>query len=374
MEKFLSWFALKSVPGVGNLLFSRLIRRFRSPGEVFMASYEELLSVRGITRHLARAIQRHNVGDEVKREIELAERKGYRIITLSAPEYPPLLLQIPDPPPFLYVYGDMGNSAKSIAVVGSRTATAYGISAATSLAAELAERDITVISGMAKGVDTAAHDGAVMAKMGKGKTIAVLGSGLERIYPRENHRLFHKISENGAVISEFHLKAEPEAHNFPIRNRIIAGISLGTVVVEAGRKSGALITAEFALEYDREVFAIPGNIHSFKSVGSHELIKNGAKLVTNVQDILDELPHIIREHIASKNISQSKILDKLPPLSSEELLVFKELGPYPVHIDDLAQKTSVEPGKLSGILLQLELRGIVRQEPGMLFSIEVKMF
>lgn len=368
MENLLPWFALKSVPGIGNLIFKRLTDRFGSPEQVFNASQKELLEVQGINSRLAAAIQTHNSADQDRAEIALAAQKGYRIVTLSDPEYPPLLLQINDPPPFLYVYGDLSHSARSIAVVGTRNATRYGISAAIEICQELAALNITVVSGMARGIDTAAHDGALM---GKGKTIAVLGSGLERVYPFENMKLFHKIAQNGAVISEFNLTAGPAPHHFPIRNRIISGISLGTVVVEASGKSGALITADFALEQGREVFAVPGSIRSFKSIGPHKLIRQGAKLVANAQDITDELPQAVKGHIARKSLRQDDILTGLPALSSDEALVFESLGPYPIHIDDLVRKISMEPGKLSSILMQLELKGIVQQSPGKLFSIEM---
>jgi len=368
-EKILPWFALKSVPGIGNHFFKRLINRFKLPERVFKASYEELAEVRGMTHRLVSAIQQHKFPDWIRKEIDLVAEKGYKIVTMSDPEYPSLLLHIPDPPPFLYVFGNLGNSAKNIAVVGSRNPTRYGISTTIRLCTDLASLKIAVISGMARGIDTAAHDGAIM---GRGKTIAVLGSGLDRVYPAENLKLFHEIAENGAVVSEFHLDAPPEAHHFPIRNRIISGISLGTVVVEAARRSGALITARFAVKQGREVFAVPGNIHSFKSIGTHNLIKEGAKLLVSVQDIVDELPHIIRSQIAKQEIDRNDILEKLPPLSPEELPVFKALGPYPVHIDDLGRKLSMDPGKLSSLLLQLELKGVVLQEPGKLFSIDVK--
>lgn len=370
MKKILPWFALKSVPGIGNHFFKRLIDRFESPERVFEASEKELLEVEGITPRLVAAIKKHDVSDHVKQEIELAARHHCNIITLTDPSYPPLLVQLPDPPPFLYVYGEISKRcAKSIAVVGSRNATRYGISVAIRLCKDLAALNIIVVSGMARGIDTAAHDGALM---GNGNTIAVLGSGLARPYPLENQKLFHEIAKNGAVVSEFAMNAPPEAHNFPIRNRIISGISLGTVVVEAGKKSGALITARFASEQNREVFAVPGNIHSFKSIGTHSLIKQGAKLISNIQDILDELPLMLRPHIENPEIDRKDILEKLPPLTSDEALVFNSLGPYPIHIDDLVRKLSMDPAKLSGILLQLELKGVARQEPGKLFSIEVQ--
>ncbi len=372
MKELAPWFALKSVPGIGNLFFKRLIDHFTSPDRVFQASDEELSKVEGMTARLVSAImshKHHKLADQFRKELDAVAERGYHIVTLSDPAYPPFLLEIPDPPPFLYVHGNLGHSTRSIAVVGSRNATRYGISTATHLGKDLASLNIMVVSGMAKGIDTAAHDGALM---GKGRTIAVMGSGLERIYPAENRKLFHKIAENGAVISEFHLNAAPESHHFPIRNRIISGITLGTVIIEAGRKSGALITARCALEQGREVFAVPGNIHSFKSVGTHNLIKEGAKLLVNVQDIVDELPHILRPHMANPQLDRNEILKKLPPLTPDEETVFNSLGPYPVHIDDLGRKLSMDPGKLAGILLQLELKGVVQQEPGKLFLIDVQ--
>ena len=209
--------------------------------------------------------------------------------------------------------------------------------------------------------------------MGKGRTIAVLGSGLEQIYPAENRELFHKITENGAVISEFPLSALPEAHHFPQRNRIISGMSLGTLVVEATRKSGSLITARLAAEQNREVFAIPGSIHSFKSAGTHILIKQGAKLVEHVQDILDEL------NLQNKTLSygsgetgaktEARVL---PPLSEAEAAVFNALSPYPVHSDELVRRLSLTSGKLMAILLQLEVKGLVQQTAGNCFSVKAE--
>ena len=359
----LPWFVLKSVPGIGNHLFKRLIDCFNSPENVFEASGKDLLEVEGITPRLVAAIKHHKVRDSVKKDLDLVIKKGYKIVTMADTDYPSLLLQIPDPPPFLYVFGSLNGSSKNIAVVGSRNATEYGISTTRRLCKNLALLNMTIVSGMAIGIDSAAHQGALTAK---GNTIAVLGSGLEIIYPAENRKLFHMIAENGAVISEFSLLTEPEPHNFPIRNRIISGISLGTVVVEATKRSGSLITARLAAEQNREVFAIPGSIHSFKSTGTHTLIKQGAKLVEHAQDIMEELSHVIdTPHEEGRMGSQA--MEKLPRLSSEESIVFEALGAYPVHIDDLARKLSMKSGKLSSILLQLELKGIVHQSPGKIF-------
>ena len=367
MDNIRPWFKLKSVPGVGNLLGKRLIDRFKSPQNVFQASDDELLQVDGVTRRHVSAIKTHKMPQGVEAELELVERKGYRIVTLTDSDYPQLLRQIPDPPPYLYVSGRLDRSPMKIAVVGSRNATGYGITTTKSLSANLASFGITIISGMARGIDTAAHHGALAAG---GKTIAVLGSGLERIYPADNKPLFQRISEQGAVVSEFSLFTEPEAYNFPIRNRIISGMSLGTVVVEATKKSGSLITARLAAEQNREVFAVPGSIQSFKSIGTHTLIKQGAKLVENAQDIIEELTPMIqyKERAGKNRCNADENNPALLTLTADELLVYDALGPYPVHIDDLARTISLAPGKLSSMLLKLELNGLVQQSPGNFFT------
>lgn len=366
MNNIRPWFKLKSVPGVGNLLGKRLIDRFNSPHNVFQASDQEILQVDGVTgRHLT-AIKTHKIPRWVDAELDLVDRKGYQIVTLTDSNYPQLLRQIPDPPPFLYVSGRLDGSPVKIAIVGSRNATGYGITTTKALSTNLAALGITIVSGMARGIDTAAHQGALAAG---GKTIAVLGSGLEQIYPASNKSLFQRISEQGAVVSEFSLSTKPEGHNFPIRNRIISGMTLGTVVVEATKKSGSLITARLAAEQNREVFAVPGSIQSFKSIGAHTLIKQGAKLVENAQDIIEELAPMIRFKASVGPKHRQSVEDKPVLLTADELQVYEALGPYPVHIDDLARTVSLGPGKLSSILLKLELDGRVLQAPGKFFTI-----
>ncbi|MFO7666842.1 MAG: DNA-processing protein DprA [Desulfobacterales bacterium] len=365
MKNILPWFVLKSVPGVGNHLYKRIINRFKSPEAALSASRDELTQIEGVSDRLANAILKQSISDHIKKEVDLISEKGFGIVTMADPDYPPLLLEIPDPPPFLYVSGILDSSSNNIAVVGSRNATDYGISITKALSADLASYNITVVSGMARGIDTAAHEGALI---GKGKTIAVLGSGLERIYPAQNMKLFRLISENGAVISELPLMAEPDAFNFPARNRIISGISLGTVVVEATKRSGSLITARLSADQNREVFAVPGSIQSFKSTGTHTLIKQGAKLVEHAKDIIDELSYAIRPKDGLTG-QEKKYGHENLFLSEEDSTVLKALGPYPVHIDDLIRKIKIDPGKIMGILLKLELQDIVIQSPGKLFSL-----
>lgn len=366
MDNLLPWFRLKSVPGIGNLLGKRLIDTFHSAQEVFHASDEALLQVEGITKRHIAALKAHEIPAGVEAELELAARRGIRIVTLADPDYPQLLRQIPDPPLFLYTWGRLENSPAKLAMVGSRNATGYGMTTTKSLSGTLASLGLTIVSGMARGIDTAAHEGALAVG---GRTIAVLGSGLERIYPAENKRLFHRIAERGAIVSEFPLMTAPEAHNFPIRNRIISGMSLGTVVVEATKKSGSLITARLAVEQNREVFAVPGSIQSFKSIGTHTLIKQGAKLVEHAQDIVEELAPMISLDKPPGRLDRDGADKKKAALAADEARVYQAIGPYPIHIDELVRKTSLGPGLVSSILLKLELAGLVRQSPGKYFSV-----
>jgi DNA processing protein len=356
------WFALKSVPGVGNLLFRRLVDRFGSPASVFAADDAELQSVQGVTSRLIDALRRRQVNDAIERELETVYRRGYAIVTLSDPNYPQLLRRIADPPPFLYVYGKLPSKGLNIAVVGSRNATTYGISTTRRLCMDLVRHGVNIVSGMARGVDTAAHAGAIA---GGGCTVSVMGTGLNRIYPRENERLFHRIAETGAVVTEFSLDTGPDAHHFPARNRIISGMCHGTVVVEATGRSGSLITARLAAEQNREVFAVPGNIHSFKSIGTHGLIQEGAKLVAQARDILEEFQNIERNF---HEVRQPPEPD-FPVLTGNEAVVIDRLEVDPQHIDDLARKLALPAGRLSGLLLQLELKGLAVQSPGKRFAL-----
>jgi DNA processing protein len=366
MEHLLPWFALKSIPGIGNLLFKRLIDRFRSPDQVLEASYEELITVQGVTERLARAIKRHRTAGAAEKELNTALKNKVGIITLNDSNYPRLLREIPDPPPLLFIFGTLLKTEDRLAMVGSRNATEYGVTTTKRLSWELASMGITIVSGMAVGVDTAAHEGALLAK---GRTIAVLGSGLGRIYPAVNKDLFNRIIAAGAVVSEFPFHAKPESHHFPMRNRIISGLSLGTVIVEATLRSGSLITARLAAEQNREVFAVPGNIHSFKSAGTHTLIKQGAKLVENAGDILEELSLQGEKETAPAELKGRNSVKRLPAMTGAERQVVESLDVYPVHIDDITRKLGQKPGDLLSTLLQLELKGIVKQSGANYFSL-----
>ncbi len=364
MVSLVSWLTLKSVPGVGNLLFRRLVQQIGSPQQVLQSPPRVLARVAGITPRIAAAIRRHSTPDWVRRHIERCSQKGFKIITQSDSTYPALLQHIPDPPPVIYCHGALEADDCHIAVVGSRKATTYGKTSAIRLCKELAAKGISVVSGMARGIDTAAHSGALS---GGGHTVAVLGSGLERIYPRQNLKLFERIAENGAVISEFPLRAEPEPHHFPQRNRIISGMALGTVVVEATQRSGSLITARLAGEQGREVYAVPGSVHAPTAKGTHDLIKQGAKLVENAADIIEEVAPHISGHIIDGPDGSVVAPASSAALSEEEADVLKAVGHYPVHIDELARQCKQGMGELTAILAQLELMGAIHQEPGKFF-------
>lgn len=363
MDHLIPWLTLKGAPGVGNLLFKRLVDRFSSPARILAASEAELVTVDGVTDRLARTIVRRQPDDQVFRQLDRLAQTPFEVVVLTGKGYPRLLREIPDPPPILYVYGRLAHSTPHIAVVGSRHPTAYGKTTARRFGSDLAAMGVVVVSGMALGIDTAAHEGSLQAG---GPTAAVLGSGLGWIYPPENQRLFHRIAETGAVVSEFDLDAEPDRHHFPMRNRVISGMSLGTVVVEATRRSGSLITARLAADQNREVFAVPGSVQSFKSAGTHQLIREGACLVTDARDIVAELPLCPGERTRKGANPDPEALPQ--DLGQDEAMVLAAMEPYAQHIDDLVRNLEMDSGSVSALLLKLELRGLVRQEAGSRFS------
>jgi len=368
------WLKLIRADGVGPVVFSRLIRRFGSPDKVLGASVGELTSVEGIGRERAEQIARTRDRFDVDSELELAARLGVWIIHLKDSRYPPLLKEIIDPPPVLYIKGTLASTdSLAVAIVGTRRCSLYGQEQASRLAHFLASGGFTICSGMARGIDTAAHQGALSAK---GRTIAVQGCGLYNIFPPENERLFNLISESGACISELPLRYEPLAENFPPRNRIIAGLSLGTIVIEAGLNSGAMITARVALDYNREVLAVPGKIDSPLSKGPHLLIKQGATLVESVEDVTEALGYIgrqLKEHISTSAArasekSRTSLFDTDDlPLSGVERAIFNCLDKEPLHIDRIIAETNLGAGQINAALISLRLKGLVKQLPGSLY-------
>jgi DNA processing protein len=354
------WFALKSVPLVGNVTFRRLLERFDTPERALKATESDLGKVRGINAAVVASIKSHDYRVFAGRECEAVEKAGIRVVDFLSGEYPKVLLEIPDPPPFLYVKGKQAGLEPAIAIVGSRRASTYGLLATARLAGELAAHGVTVVSGMARGIDSAAHRGALN---GGGRSIGVLGCGIDVVYPPENRKLFDEMAEMGALISEFPMGTLPLAENFPRRNRIISGISRGVLVVEAVENSGSLITAQYALDQGREVFAVPGNINSFSSRGTNRLIKQGAKLVESAEDILEELPHW------QGRIGSGRSAEPGFSLTPQEAAVYTLLSGSPLHIDGIIVKSALTVGEVSAILLRLEIKGAIMQLPGKNFAI-----
>ncbi len=355
------WIALRLVFGIGNINYKNLINHFGSPKNALQATTEELEQVAGITSRAIESIKHFKPGAEIENEIKRIRHHAVKVVTLKDAAYPVNLKNIYDPPPFLYIKGDIIKSdTNAIAVVGSRVASDYGISATEQISRDLARCGFTIVSGMARGIDSIAHYAALAVN---GRTIAVLGSGIDVVYPPENKKLYQTIMEQGAVISEFPMGTEPSAYNFPARNRIISGLSLGVLVVEASLKSGSLITARLALEQGREVFAVPGNVHSYKSKGTHRLLKEGAKLVETVQDIQDE----IRLRIST--VPEDK-KDSAAPLDmpDDSRSVYQIMGHEPTHIDELIAQTGFASSHIAAILLDLELNGLIKQFPGKRFA------
>ena len=360
-KDILDWLTLHSVSGLGPVAFSALLRQFCSPGEALRATRERLCATPGIGPELARAIHSERDPSWAEEQLRRAENARVRLVTLQCPDYPDYLRETYAPPPILYVLGKIDVCARpTVAIVGSRSFTSYGRKIAYQMSGELARRGITVVSGLATGIDTHAHRGALAER---GYTAAVLGSGLDRPYPPQNRDLFHVISESGATLSEFPMGASAEAHNFPRRNRIISGLSLGVLVVEAGERSGALITARLALDQNREVFAIPGPVHSGRSRGANRLIRQGAVLVQSVEDILDELrPHLTP---IPPQDARPKQAAELPDLSRRERRVYECLSDdVPSHIDVVAERADMTAAGVLSVLLSLELAGIAEQLPG----------
>ncbi|MCI2426055.1 DNA-processing protein DprA [Candidatus Acetothermia bacterium] len=336
----------------------RILRDYSSsPAEIWHLSLQRLATIAGITEVAPQIIaERRTIS--IDREFEQAAQMEIKIVTILDPDYPQLLREINDPPPVLYIKGQYTKEdAIAIGIVGTRRASQYGRMVATKLAKDIAQLGLTVVSGMAMGIDTAAHRGALQSG---GRTIAVLGAGLLKIYPAINRHLSEKISQSGALISEFPLHCQSSKWTFPQRNRIISGLARGIVVVEAPLRSGALITARFAAEQGREVFAVPGNITNIGSTGPNRLIKDGAKLIETVADIIDEFPdlkHLLTPTTADKNLAQVS-------LSPQESVIYKLLGLEPLHIDDIINRGDLSRAEISQALLTLQINGLVKEIDG----------
>lgn len=348
---------LSLLPGIGPARFGKLLERFPDPERAWRASENELRDLGVDARSLSLLVDQRRALS-LQTEMEKVERLGISVLTRHDSAYPVRLAEIYNPPPLLYVKGDLGSGGESnLAVVGTRRPTDYGREIAARVVPQLVRAGLTIVSGLARGIDTIVHRAALDAG---GCTIAVLGCGLDVVYPPENRALYSRIPSSGAIVSEYPLGTKPDAFNFPARNRIISGLSLGTVVVEAQRSSGAVITANYALEQSREVFAFPGRATDVTSSGCNHLIRQGcAKLVTDTQDILDELD-------LTTAVQQLEIRAVLPA-NSDEARLLALLSHTPVHIDDLARGTGLDASTVAGTLLMLELKGTVRQVGAMAY-------
>lgn len=358
-DELLDWLGLRLINGVGSVTFARLVERFGSPGAAMGASVEQIMKLPRMQRDVAEAIHAKDWFDEPERQLERLEQLGGRIVAMGDHDYPPLLANAFAPPPLLYVRGDLnGCRDGGVGIVGSRKASPYGIRMAGSLAAELAQAGVSIISGLAMGVDGAAHRAALDAG---GHTVGVLGCGLDIAYPRSHHDLIEEMAGRGAVVSEFPLGSSPVAANFPVRNRVIAGLSKAVVVVEAVMRSGALITARYALEENREVFAVPGLAGAAGSAGCNDLIRrNAAQLVETAADILapGALPP------SPKPLRPAPVEVSAETLLPQERELLGLIGPEPVPIDELIRACSLSPQEASHFLLNLEMAELVRQLPG----------
>jgi DNA processing protein len=367
------WLTLAHMPGLGCTLINRLVEEAGTPGDVLAAGPARLEKIDGVGRKLARRLADRSVIDQARdlagRELLRLTSLGISLVTPDDHRYPPLLKNIADPPPLLYCKGKVEYlTSRAVAVVGSRAATTYGRRISFELGRALAQHDIAVVSGMAMGIDGEAHAGALA---GGGITTGVLGCGVDVVYPKQNVNLFREVEAKGLLVSEYPLQTPPDAFRFPERNRIISGLVLGVVIVEATLKSGSLITARLALEQGREVFAVPGRIDSVKSQGPHRLLQQGARLVHGVEDILEEI-HLsgMMTMTRGPNDAREEKAEDRTDMSGDEYHLLSCLDAYPLNIDELAHSSGFDPATLADLLLRLELRGLVRQLPGQQYELK----
>lgn len=367
-DQYLGWLALALTPGLGARMAGKLLRQFGSPEAIFNASLTTLEAQR-LPAAVAQAIHTRQPLSDATKELAKAQATGCRLLTWDEPDYPARLREIYDPPPLLYVRGNAGLlSRHTISIVGARRPTSYGNQMAEKLARDLTDRGLVIASGLARGIDACAHRGALSSPVGA--TVGILGCGIDVVYPKENKKIFEEMEKRGAIVSEFPLGTFPAPQNFPIRNRVIAGMALGVVVVEGAQYSGSLITARLAMEFGREVYGVPGNATQPSSFGPNQLIKQGAKLVTSWEDVVEELPTPVRAELlpvetASTEERASLIEGSLGPT---ERPLYALLGvDQALHVDDLVERSGLTSSEVLAALFDLELKGVVRQLPGKQF-------
>lgn len=363
-DELFYWIWLSSIPGIGSSKGRTLLDYFKTPKNIWQADEKRLSEINGLNRQNIEKLLDKNLRLQVEKHIYNIERNNIRPVPIVSSEYPKLLSQIYDPPLVLYTKGPL-QFEKCIAIVGSRRATDYGLRTAKNLARDLASIGINVVSGFARGIDSKAHEGALEVA---GATTAVLGCGLDIVYPPEGYRLMEKIISNGTIVSEYLPGFPPLPANFPARNRIISGLSAGVIVIEANERSGSLITVNFALEQGREVFAVPGNVNSLNSSGTNRLIKEGAKMVTNTEDVLEELRQFDFSYKRNQVINQGNKVINFS--SKEEEKIYEELFKCNMHIDRLSSNTGISVKDLNSILIMMELSGKIEQLPGKIFKIK----
>ena len=365
-ESLRFWLLLREVRGVGDATFCRLVQLLGSPESVLSSSLERLMEVGRVDAVLARAIRQgpdQSSRESIEKELKKLKQLRLSVITFQDEIYPPRLKTISDPPPLLYISGLLNRADhQAVAVVGSRKATASGRHLTEELSRDLAHLGVTVVSGLARGIDAAAHRGALTAG---GRTVAVVGCGVDRTYPPEHHTLRKQIESNGAVVGELPLGSFPHGHHFPRRNRIISGMCMGVIVTEATINRGSLITARLAADQGREVFAVPGFVKAETSRGPNGLIKQGAKLVENVDDVLEELLPQLDAETRERLVKRAAREATTPGRPDEkEAVVYNLLSWEAVHIDDLIEKTELSAADVSSSLLSMELKGLLRRLPG----------
>jgi len=369
LDGSLSWLALALTPGLASRLSARVLRKVGSPDGVFRASRAELESC-NLPEQVAQAIVKKESFKRAEKELDGVRKiANCTLLNWTEPEYPQTLLQIYDPPVLLYVRGDVQIlNLPSLGIVGTRRPTLYGTQMAQRLGRDLAARGLVIASGLARGIDAIGHQGALDAN---GRAIGVLGTGIDVCYPKENKKLYEKVLERGAIISEFPLRTHPAPENFPVRNRIVAGMPLGVVVIEGAQYSGSLITARLAMEFGREVFGVPGNVTQPVSFAPNLLIKQGAKLVTNAEDVIEELPTPVRAALvqAEQPEAEQRNLLAAASLNGSEKKLYELLSAdEPRHIDDIVERSGLNSSEVLATLFNLEMKGIIRQLPGKQFS------